>query len=142
MIVHDSFTLNREVKAPVAEVFAAWTDPTDKQTWFADGAGTYELDFRTGGSEVIVSGDIAFRSTFHTVEDEQLIAFASVLSQGQQACTLSITTVEFRPGQEGTTELELRQSNAFLTELESPQSRRAGNETQLDALQDLVAGRS
>lgn len=142
MITHDSFTIQREITAPVAEVFSAWTDPDQKRKWFADGDGAYELDCRVGGSELAVSGDTSFRSTFHTVLDGQLLAFGSVLSSGDEACTISITTVEFRSGDDATTQLELRQSNAFLTELETADSRRAGNESQLDALVELVTDRT
>lgn len=52
---HASFTIERHYSSDRAEVFRAFSDPTIKQRWFAEGPGfqlgSYTLDFRIGGRE-------------------------------------------------------------------------------------------
>ena len=52
---HAALTIERQLKAPPARVFAAWADPTAKRQWFACHDEwvplEYNLDFHVGGAE-------------------------------------------------------------------------------------------
>jgi len=51
-VAHATFAIERVYDASPARVFEAWSDPVAKKRWFGpeDTKGSYELDFRIGGS--------------------------------------------------------------------------------------------
>jgi uncharacterized protein YndB with AHSA1/START domain len=54
-IVHSTFVVERTYPAAAARVFAAFSDPTIKRRWIAEGEGwqidEFNVDFRVGGRE-------------------------------------------------------------------------------------------
>lgn len=67
MLTKPSLTLKRRIKAPPAQVFAAWTDPEKLARWFGPsetiaGSVRAELDVRAGGR---------FKVRFKTDDGEQ-----------------------------------------------------------------------
>ena len=112
-VTHATFTLERSYPAPPARVFAAWADPAAKARWFTPGPGAgHQLDFRVGGREVATGGPeggplMTFETLYRDIVPEQRIVYTSTLSAGADLMTVSLTTVEFTPGEDGGTRLVL-----------------------------------
>jgi len=139
-VTHATFTLERSYPAPPARVFAAWADPAAKARWFTPGPGSgHELDFRVGGREVATGGPeggplMTFETLYRDIVTEQRIVYTSTLSAGADLMTVSLTTVEFTPGEGGGTRLVLTEQGAFLDGQEQPAWREQGTADQLEAL--------
>ena len=139
-VTHATFTLERSYSAPPARVFAAWADPAAKARWFTPGPGSgHELDFRVGGREVATGGPeggplMTFETLYRDIVPEQRIVYTSTLSAGADLMTVSLTTVEFTPGEGGGTRLVLTEQGAFLDGQEQPAWREQGTADQLEAL--------
>ena len=139
-VTHATFSLERSYPAPPARVFAAWADPAAKARWFAPGPGAgHQLDFRVGGREVATGGPeggplMTFETLYRDIVPEQRIVYTSTLSAGADLMTVSLTTVEFTPGEGGGTRLVLTEQGAFLDGQEQPAWREQGTADQLEAL--------
>jgi uncharacterized protein YndB with AHSA1/START domain len=137
-ITHATFSLERVYQVSTESVFAAWADGGAKARWFAGPGADHEMDFRVGGREVNRSTDedgkvLTFESVYQDIVPGQRIVYASTLSVGKRAATVSITSVELTPEGEGS-RLLLTESGAYLDELEQPTWREQGTGTWLDAL--------
>ena len=147
-VTHATFTLERSYPAPPARVFAAWADPAAKARWFTPGPGAgHQLDFRVGGREVAHGGPedgpvMTFESLYRDIVPEERIVYTSMMSTETDLMTVSLTTVEFRPGEAGGTRLVLTEQGAFLDGREEPAWREQGTATQLDALAKELTGGS
>ena len=139
-VTHATFSLERSYPAPPARVFAAWADPAAKARWFTPGPGAgHQLDFQIGGREVATGGPeggplMTFETLYRDIVPEQRIVYTSTLSAGTDLCTVSLTTVEFTPGDDGGTRLVLTEQGAYLDGREEPAWREQGAASQLDAL--------
>jgi len=139
-VTHATFTLERSYPVPPARVFAAWADPAAKASWFTPGPGFgHELDFRVGGREVARGGPdggpaMTFETLYRDIVPEQRIVYTSTLSTETGLWTVSLTTVEFTPGEDGGTRLVLTEQGAYLDGQEQPAWREHGTADQLDAL--------
>lgn len=141
-LLHHTFVIERRYPAPVARVFAAWTDRPTKQRWFTGDRGDYTLDFGVGGGEVSRSqGDngklVVFETRYVDIVDAAAgsgrIVFVSTLTADDRLATTAITSVELRT--EGTgTALVLTESGVFLDGQEQPAWREQGTGDWLDAL--------
>lgn len=143
-ITHATFTLERSYPVPVSRVFRAWADPQVKVRWFAGNPDDYELDFRPGGIErngAVHDGKrITWESLYREIVPDERIVYTSVLSEDETVATLSLTTVEFAAGGEGT-RLVLTEAGAYLDGREQPAWREEGTGGWLDALgRHLVQG--
>jgi len=74
-----------------------------------------------------------FDATYHDIVPGERIVYTSTLSAGDDAMTVSVTTVEFSAA-EGGTRLVLTEQGAFLDGREEPAWREHGTAGQLDAL--------
>jgi uncharacterized protein YndB with AHSA1/START domain len=139
-VTHATFSLERSYPASPARVFAAWADPAAKARWFTPEPGSgHELDFRIGGREVATGGPeggplMTFETLYRDIVPEQRIVYTSTLSAGADLMTVSLTTVEFTPGEDGGTRLVLTEQGAYLDGQEQPAWREQGTADQLDAL--------
>ena len=137
---HATFTLERSYPVPPARVFAAWADPAAKARWFTPGPGSgHELDFRVGGREVARGGPdggpaMTFETLYRDIVPQQRIVYTSTLLTETDLMTVSLTTVEFTPGEDGGTRLVLTEQGAYLDGHEQPAWREEGTASQLDAL--------
>ena len=139
-VTHATFTLERSYPVPPARVFAAWADPAAKARWFTPGPGSgHELEFRVGGREVATGGPdggpvMRFETLYRDNVPQQRIVYTSTLSTETDLMTVSLTTVEFTPGEDGGTRLVLTEQGAYLDGHEQPAWREEGTASQLDAL--------
>ena len=139
-VTHATFTLERSYPVPPARVFAAWADPAAKARWFTPGPGSgHELEFRVGGREVATGGPdggpvMRFETLYRDIVPQQRIVYTSTLSTETDLMTVSLTTVEFTPGEDGGTRLVLTEQGAYLDGHEQPAWREQGTASQLDAL--------
>jgi uncharacterized protein YndB with AHSA1/START domain len=77
---------------------------------------------------------MTFETLYRDIVPEQRIVYTSTLSAGTDLCTVSLTTVEFTPGEDGGTRLVLTEQGAYLDGREEPAWREQGTASQLDAL--------
>jgi uncharacterized protein YndB with AHSA1/START domain len=139
-VTHATFSLERSYPVPPARVFAAWADPAAKARWFTPGPGSgHQLDFRVGGREVATGGPeggprMTFETLYRDIVPEQRIVYTSTLSAEADLVTVSLTTVEFTPGENGGTRLVLTEQGAYLDGREEPAWREHGTADQLEAL--------
>ena len=138
-VIHATFTLKREYPAGPARVFAAWADPTAKARWFGAPDGEHELDFRVGGREVNrgrhAGGPLlTFEARYEDIVAGERIVYSSTLSAGDTLSTVSLTTVEFGPADDGGTRLLLTEQGTFLDGHEDPSWREQGTAGWLSAL--------
>lgn len=145
-IRHDSFTLTREYPAPVERVYAAFSDPEKKRRWFAEGegfvVGSYQLDFRVGGTEVSVfrvdtpefkSDEIRNDTYFLDIVPNERIVLAYSMSNVGVPFSASLQTVTLEATPAGT-RLTLTEQATFLPGSDGVEMRRHGTESLLDAL--------
>ena len=138
-VKHATFTIERVYPVALSRVFAAWADPAAKARWFAGPVATHhELDFRVGGREIVrgrhAGGpELTFESYFQDIVPDERIVFASTMRTPTDLTTVSVTTVELEPADDGT-RLLLTQYGAFLDGHEEPAWREQGTGDQLTAL--------
>ena len=139
-VTHATFSLERSYPVPPARVFAAWADPATKARWFTPSPDSgHQLDFRVGGREVATVGPeggplMTFETFYRDIVPQQRIVYTSTLSAGADLMTVSLTTVEFTPAEDGSTRLILTEQGAHLDGREEPAWREQGTASQLDAL--------
>jgi uncharacterized protein YndB with AHSA1/START domain len=143
-VTHATFTLERTYEVSPDRVFNAWADATVKVHWFAGSADGYELDFRVGGLErnsAMHDGKkITWESLYREIIPNERIVYTSVLSEQDTVATVSLTTVELVPVDEGT-RLVLIEAGAYLDGGEQPAWREQGTGDWLDALGNHLANR-
>ncbi|MCB0873292.1 MAG: SRPBCC domain-containing protein [Thermoleophilia bacterium] len=135
-VQHNTFTLERTYAAPLASVFAAWSERDTKAKWFAEDDDRYSLDFRIGGTETVHGGDevgLVARSEYHDIVTDERIVYTTALFAGDALATVSLTTVQFTSAGDQT-HLILTEQGTFLDERELPAWREQGTGDWLDAL--------
>jgi uncharacterized protein YndB with AHSA1/START domain len=135
---HATFSLERTYQATPARVFAAWAEPAARARWFAGPDSEHRLDFRVGGHEFVRGANsdgevLTFESTYHDIVPSVRILYSGTLSVRDTVSTVSVTTVEFSPADDGT-RLVLTEQGTFLDGVEDPGWREQGTNQQLDAL--------
>jgi uncharacterized protein YndB with AHSA1/START domain len=141
--VHDSFTIERHYDATPARVFRAFADPAAKSLWFA---GPPEMksedatfDFREGGRETLVNvmddgSRMGFYATYCDIVPDERIVYTYEMTMDDRRISVSVATVEVRPGAGGGTDLTLTEHGVYLDGLDKPEMRRHGTEKLLTAL--------
>ena len=136
-ITHATFSLERIYPVRPNRVFDAWADPAIKVRWFSSNAQDYELDFSPGGIERLSATHdgklITWESLYREIVTDERIVYTSVLSEQDTVATVSLTTVEIVPKDEGT-RLILVEAGAYLDGREQPAWREQGTSDWLDAL--------
>jgi uncharacterized protein YndB with AHSA1/START domain len=136
-VVHNTFTLERRYPVSPSVVFGAWADTAAKARWFSGNPDGYQLDFRPGGIEIncAVHGGkrITWESLYREILTDERIVYTSLLSEDDIPATISLTTVEFEPDEDGT-RLVLTEAGAYLDGREMPAWREEGTASWLDNL--------
>lgn len=138
---HGTFFIERRYEAPPPRVFAAWSEPQAKRSWFVEGKGweirSYEIDFREGGREAssfrFLNGVEVFgeETTFsnETIYDEivpnERLIFTYSMSRNGARFSVSLATVEFKP-EGGGTRLLFTEHAAFFEGADGLQMREQG----------------
>jgi uncharacterized protein YndB with AHSA1/START domain len=143
---HD-FTIQRSFRHSPEQTFQAFADPDLRQRWFrVPDSWTdteWSLDFRVGGGELNAGRDDRgthhlFRSRFHDIVDSERIVFAYDMLLDGRLTSVSLTTVELRPDDDGT-HLIFTEHGAFLDGIEDPPEREHGTGLLLDGLEAFLA---
>jgi uncharacterized protein YndB with AHSA1/START domain len=137
-VKHSTFTIDRNYPQPPAKVFAAWADPAMKARWLMAPGHDHSLDFRVGGTETAAGGQLRFVATYRDIVDGERIVYCATLHDGDKLSTVSQTTVEFIADGDGT-RLVLAEQGAYLDDMEQPEWREQGVNSQLDALAELLS---
>ena len=144
---HD-FTLERRFRQSPSQTFQAFADPALKCRWFkAPDSWTerdWSLDFRVGGGELSAGRDDdgchhLFRSHYHDIVEGDRIVFAYDLLLDHRLVSVSLTTIQLQPGEDGGTHLIFTEHGAFFDELEDPAEREHGTGLLLDGLEAFLA---
>src|SRR5580658_4982852 len=146
-VVHNTFVVERAYPVSPERVFAAFSDPTQKRRWSADGESkqieSYDLDFRVGGKEHYVSGfkeghplagrTLKSENMYRNIVPNRRIIFTSTMALEENIFSISLGTVELLPLEKGTN-LILTFQSAFLEGADGPEMREAGWRSLLDKL--------
>jgi uncharacterized protein YndB with AHSA1/START domain len=144
---HD-FTLERRFRQTPSQTFEAFANPELKCRWFkAPDSWTeseWSLDFVVGGGELSAGRDDdghhhRFRSRYHDIVEGQRIVFAYDLLLDHRLVSVSLTTIQLQPGDDGGTHLIFTEHGAFLDELEDPAEREHGTGLLLGGLGAFLA---
>jgi len=144
---HTSFTITRDLPAPPAAVFRAWSDPVARRRWtecHPSMTREHSLDFRPGGVELnrITAPDGAVflvEARFIEILPDQRIIYAYDYRVGDRRTSASLVTVEFAPAGRGTRMLFTEQV-AFLDGHDEREERIEGTDEGFDRLElDLLA---
>lgn len=141
--IHKSFTLERAYPQSPARVFAAFSDPTKKRRWFAEGEGfvvdDYSFDFRVGGFERcrFRFGDDGPPMTNDTVYLDIIeglrLVYAYSMTIGGGPLSASLASIELVAAATGT-RLLLTEHTTFLDGTDGSEGRREGTRGLLDTL--------
>jgi uncharacterized protein YndB with AHSA1/START domain len=142
---HATFVIDRSYPAAPERVFAAWSDPAAKATWFGAGDGAdHELDFQVGGREINRGGPpggpvYTYEARIHDIVDGERIAYAYDMARDGTRISVSLATVEFKPSEEGT-RLIYTEQDAFFDGADSVESREHGTRVLFDNLETTLKG--
>ncbi len=141
-----SITVVRTIAAPIAEVFAAWTDPLLLQRWLAPGRCEVleaSADARPGGTYRIVVRDPVGNSHVTSGVYREVVPCKRLVQtwvyEGQSSVSPypTLLTVDFRELGSGSTEIKLRQDQLLTPEYR--EGNREGWRLCLDKLEALLA---
>lgn len=139
---HTSFTIERDMPAPPAAVFRAWSDAEAKRRWtecHPSMAREHSLDFRPGGLEVnrMTGPDGAVflvEARFIEILPAQRIIYAYDYLENGRRTSASLVTVEFTPGGRGTRMVFTEQA-AFLDGYDGREERIEGTDEGFDRME-------
>lgn len=138
-IKHVTFAIERNYNASPERVFAAWADPAVKFQWFPKAE---EFDFRVGGREISRGGPSGgpihtFDACYQEIVQNNRIVYTYTLDTGENRTSVSVTTVEIKPGDSGT-QLIYTEQGAFFDGHDTPEQREHGTKYMLDKLGDFL----
>jgi len=139
---HATFMIERRYPASPARVFAAWSRPDFKLSWFFCHPDwrveDYGLDFRVGGREWLKTGPRrgpvhAYDACYHDIVAERRLIYSYEMHVGDQRLSVSLVTVEFE-GRDGGTRMTFTEQGAYLEGRDGPAEREHGTRVGLDNL--------
>lgn len=149
---HVTFVIERRYPASPAKVFGAWADAAAKGVWLddpdykSDEGADSELDFRVGGHErfggLTPEGTrYSYDALYYDIVPDERIVYSYEMYSGDDRMSVSLTTVEIVPDQDGT-KLTYTEQGAFLDGIDKPEDRQEGTAWILDNLGKYLAASS
>jgi uncharacterized protein YndB with AHSA1/START domain len=149
----DTFTLERTFAAPLARVFRAFSDPREKQRWFAEGAQHeiehYDMQFEVGGRELAryrfkpgtPFAGVALESDGYILDivPQHRIVAAATMAMGERRFSASLHTFEFFSEAADSTRLIFTHQAMYGDGADGPELRRTGWQQLLDQLHAALA---
>jgi uncharacterized protein YndB with AHSA1/START domain len=148
IVSHSTFVIERTYPAAPQQVFRAFSDPTRKRRWFAEGEGfeveSFEMDFRVGGVErsrfrfkegspVHPGTPCANDTVFLDILNNERIVLAYTMTVGGNRISASQSTFELLADGAGT-KLVFTEQAAFFAHADGPKIREQGWRALLDQL--------
>jgi uncharacterized protein YndB with AHSA1/START domain len=147
-VVHAMFSLERTYDAPVARVWAAFTDEAAKAKWFGSQVAKLEIlerhmDVRPRGRERLKGrwegGMVStFDAVYHDVIAQQRLVYSYEMHQGDKKISVSLATIQLS-ADGGKTTVKVAEQGAFLDGYDDAGSREHGTGHLLDALGHSLA---
>ncbi len=141
-VIHKSFIIDRIYPTGVERVFRAFSDPSKKRRWFAEGEGfvidSYSLDFRVGGFErtrfrfgegPAMTNDCVYLD----IVEQQRIVFAYSMTFGGAPMSSSLGCMEFSTV-DGGTRLLFTEHTAYVDGHDGSAARKEGSLALLESL--------
>jgi uncharacterized protein YndB with AHSA1/START domain len=125
-------------------VYKAFADPEAKALWFTGPPEAKQedvsFDFREGGKETSVTivddgSRYGFIATYTDIVPNERIVYTYEMTMNGKRISVSIATIELRPGTTGGTDLVLTEQGVYLDGLDEPKFRMQGTEQLLAALE-------
>ena len=141
--LHDSFTIERHYDAAPSRIYRAFADQQAKAKWFggppSSTAEDVSFDFREGGRETLVTvmpdgNRFGFYVTYCDIVPDERIVYTYEMTMNGERISVSVATVEIRPGATGGADLSVTEHGVYLDGLDKPEMRRQGSEELLNAL--------
>jgi uncharacterized protein YndB with AHSA1/START domain len=142
-VVHAIFHLERTYDAPVARVWRALTNPTDKWKWFGGTPGRWEplerhMDVRVGGIERLSGrweGGVVscFDAVYFDVIPNERLVYTYEMHMDDKKISISLATLQLKD-KGGETTLKVTEQGAFLDGYDDAGSREHGTNHLLDLL--------
>ena len=133
---HGSFTIERTYAAPPSRVFAAWADSETKARWFVGPPDHWslvqrELDFRVGGTEILVGlidqdFTVRFTARYHVIIPDARLVYVYDLDGCDRNQSVSLVSVDFAPTASGGTRMTFTEQIVFCDGQDGVESRRHG----------------
>jgi len=138
-VTHDTFTIEKTYNVSPERVFTAWSDPEEKALWFQKAE---EFDFRIDGRECNIGGPpggpvFTQDARYLEIVPDQRIVYSYTMDMDETRISVSVTTIEFKPAEDGT-QLIFTEQGAFLDGHDSPADRLHGTKFLLDKLGEYL----
>jgi uncharacterized protein YndB with AHSA1/START domain len=146
-LVHGNFSIEREYRASIDSVFAAWANVETKARWFMGPPDRWKLlqreqDFCVGGRELL-RGEFASGVTtlytchYHAIVPNAYIVFDYDMHAGDKHLSSSLASVEFTAIGIGTRMVFTEQA-VFLDGEDGTQSREHGTRAHFERLEQIL----
>jgi uncharacterized protein YndB with AHSA1/START domain len=149
----DTFFLERTFAVPLARVYRAFSDPREKQRWFAEGAQheieRFDMQFEVGGRELaryrfkpgtpFAGVTLESDGYFLDIIPDHRIVTAATMAMGGRRFSASLHTFEFLADGPDTTRLVFTHQAMYGGGADGPELRRAGWQQLLDQLHGSLA---
>lgn len=143
---HCTFTIKRRLSATPSEVYNAFANPELKQRWFRGpeewSSLGYNLDFRIGGHEHMVSGPSSgpmhvYDATIEDLVPNERIVYSYEMRLDEKRISVSLTTVELEAveDEKDTTRIIFTEQDVFLDGSDSEAERVEGTRLLLENLE-------
>ncbi len=150
----DTFTLERTFTAPLARVYRAFSDPHQKQRWFAEGnqheIEQYDMEFEVGGRELacyrfkpgtpFAGMGLESDGYFLDIVPQHRIVAAATMAMDGRRFSASLHTFEFFSDGPNLTRLIFTHQAMYGDGADGPELRRKGWQQLLDQLHAALAG--
>jgi uncharacterized protein YndB with AHSA1/START domain len=144
-VVHDTFVIERQLKAAPKTVFDAFADPVKKARWFGapdNGDAALDVDFRVGGREFNSGGEpggavYTFEAVYRDIVENERIVTTYEMAMDGVRISVSLTSTEFVASGSGT-KLIYTEHGVYLDGYDTPGARQHGTSELLDGLVKYV----